>query len=115
MVNREIRERIDFTKGNGLVPVITTDATSGQVLMLAYMSPESLDRTLETGVACYYSRSRKSLWTKGETSGHFQYVREILADCDTDTLLMKVDQVDVACHTGAVSCFFNPLYRKEDE
>lgn len=114
MVNQEIFDRIDFEKGGGLVPVITADVKTGNVLMLAYMNRESLKRTVETGVACYWSRSRNKFWIKGETSGHYQHVREIVADCDTDTLLMKVEQVGVACHTGAPSCFFNLLYRKDD-
>lgn len=91
---------------DGLIAAIAQDAGNGQVLMHAYMSAEALARTLETGLAHYYSRSRKRLWRKGEESGHVQRVREILYDCDADTLLLKVDQVVAACHTGNRSCFF---------
>ena len=94
---------------NGLIPVITQDGANGQVLMLAYMNAEAVARTLETGLAHYYSRSRKRLWRKGEESGHVQRVQEILYDCDGDTLLLKVDQVVAACHTGNRSCFFRRL------
>lgn len=91
----------------GLVPAIAQDATSGEVLMLAWMNRDSLALTLETGDAHYWSRSRKSLWKKGETSGHIQHVRELRLDCDGDTLLLKVEQVGgIACHTGRRHCFF---------
>jgi phosphoribosyl-AMP cyclohydrolase len=94
----------------GLVPAIAQDAESGEVLMMAWMNREALARTLETGEAVYWSRSRKALWHKGETSGHFQKVREIRLDCDGDTLLLKVEQVGgVACHTGRRRCFFHKL------
>ncbi|MBL8522505.1 MAG: phosphoribosyl-AMP cyclohydrolase [Betaproteobacteria bacterium] len=95
---------------HGLVPAIAQDATTNEVLMLAYMNRESLKLTLETGDAHYWSRSRKALWKKGETSGHIQHVRELRLDCDGDTLLMKVEQVGgIACHTGRRRCFFNRL------
>ncbi len=94
---------------NGLMPAIVQDILNGQVLMHAYMNAEALDRTLQTGVAHYYSRSRQCLWRKGEQSGHVQRVREILYDCDADTLLLKVDQEVAACHTGSRSCFFRGL------
>ena len=81
--------------------------------MLAYMSRESLQLTLEKGLACYYSRSRQSLWLKGETSGHFQHVKKIKVDCDADTILLQVEQEGAACHTGARSCFYRTLYEKE--
>jgi phosphoribosyl-AMP cyclohydrolase len=97
---------IDFAKGDGLVPVIVQDATSGAVLMLAYMNQESYDRTVATGYATYWSRSRKSFWVKGETSGHKQKVRAIHVDCDGDTVLLRVDQQGAACHEGYPSCFF---------
>jgi phosphoribosyl-AMP cyclohydrolase len=97
---------IDFAKGDGLVPVIVQDATSGAVLMLAYMNQESYDRTVATGYATYWSRSRKSFWVKGETSGHKQRVRAIHVDCDGDTVLLRVDQEGAACHEGYPSCFF---------
>ncbi len=94
---------------NGLIPVVVQDIRNGQVLMHAYMNAEALDRTLQTGLAHYYSRSRQCLWRKGEESGHVQHVREILYDCDADTLLLKVDQEVAACHTGNRSCFFRRL------
>lgn len=103
---------LDAVKWNesGLVPVIAQDFTSGEVLMLAWMTREALALTLERGEAVYWSRSRNALWHKGETSGHFQRVREIRLDCDADALLIKVEQVGgVACHTGRRHCFFNKL------
>ena len=94
----------------GLVPAVAQDATSGEVLMVAWMNRESLARTVETGEATYWSRSRKALWKKGETSGHVQRVRELRLDCDGDTLVLKVESVGgVACHTGRRRCFFNLL------
>lgn len=97
----------NFTKGDGLVPVIAQDYESGVVLMLAYMNEESYNETLATGRAVYYSRSRKKLWRKGEESGNVQWVKEIYIDCDEDTLLIKVEQVGkAACHEGYQSCFF---------
>jgi phosphoribosyl-AMP cyclohydrolase len=95
---------------DGLVPAIAQDATSGEVLMLAWMSRESLARTVETGQAVYWSRSRKALWRKGETSGHVQRVIEIRHDCDADAILLRVEQAGgIACHTGRRRCFFNLL------
>lgn len=90
----------------GLVPAIAQSIASNEVLMLAYMSRESIEITLQKGLACYWSRSRNSLWVKGETSGHLQHVREIWLDCDGDTILLKVDQTGPACHTGQATCFF---------
>ena len=90
----------------GLVPAIIQDYQSGQVLMMAYMNAESLEKTMSTGKTWFYSRSRQSLWMKGETSGHIQTVKEILYDCDEDTLLIKVEQTGAACHTGHYSCFY---------
>lgn len=101
--------KVDFEKGNGLVPAIVQDAISGEVLMLGYMNEESLRKTLETGLATYWSRSRNELWTKGETSDHYQHVQEIRIDCDEDTLLVKVIQDGAACHTGNRSCFYRLL------
>ena len=98
---------------DGLVPVVGQDFQTGEVLMLAYMNEESLNATIRTGKMTYYSRSRKALWVKGETSGHTQYVKSLTADCDFDTILAKVSQVGVACHTGAPSCFFNEIVKKE--
>lgn len=98
----------------GLLPVVTQDIFSGQVLMVAYMNQEAFEKTIETKKVHYYSRSRKSLWLKGETSGHYQHVKEMLVDCDNDTLLVKVIQEGAACHTGNKSCFFtNILDTKE--
>jgi len=98
----------DFRKNSdGLLPVVVQEASTGIVLMVAYMNEEAYDQTVETGRMTYYSRSRKQLWIKGETSGHFQYVRSLTGDCDMDTLLAKVDQIGPACHTGSHSCFFN--------
>ena len=92
---------------NGLIPAIAQDALSGQVLMHAYMNAEALARTLETGLAHYYSRSRGRLWRKGEESGHVQEVRSVLLDCDADTILLRVHQIGgAACHTGHRSCFY---------
>lgn len=98
---------LDFDKAGGLVPVVAQDAATGQVLMLAWMNREAFDETLRTGRAVYYSRSRGRLWRKGEESGHVQHVREVLVDCDADTVLLKVEQVGgAACHEGYASCFF---------
>lgn len=93
----------------GLVPAIIQDINSGQVLMCAYMNRESLTKTIEKGETHFWSRSRQKLWHKGETSRHFQLVKEIWLDCDNDTLLIKVEQKGVACHTGHYSCFFRLL------
>ena len=98
---------IDFAKGDGLVPVIVQDAASGAVLMLAYMNQESFARTVATGWATYWSRSRNAFWVKGETSGHRQKVTAIHVDCDGDTILLRVEQEGgAACHEGYPSCFF---------
>lgn len=94
---------------NGLVPAIVQDATTQRVLMLAYMNAESLARTLETGLATFWSRRRRELWKKGETSGNIQRVREVRYDCDGDTILLLVDPAGPACHTGEVSCFYRSL------
>jgi phosphoribosyl-AMP cyclohydrolase len=97
----------NFDKENGLIPAIVQDVASGEVLMLAFMNNEAYEETLRTGFACYYSRSRKRLWRKGEESGHVQEVAEILIDCDADTVLLKVRQRGgAACHEGYKSCFF---------
>ncbi len=99
---------------NGLVPAIAQDATTGEVLMMAWMNADSLRHTLETREVTYWSRSRGRLWRKGETSGHTQTLVEAYVDCDGDTLLLKVDQVGPACHTGATACFFRRLERRTD-
>jgi phosphoribosyl-AMP cyclohydrolase len=99
--------KLDFEKGGGVLPVVTQDHESGEVLMLAYMNREAWERTLRTGYAHYWSRSRGKLWKKGETSGNLQEVREIRVDCDGDCLLLKVFQRGgAACHTGHRSCFY---------
>jgi phosphoribosyl-AMP cyclohydrolase len=102
---------IDFEKGGGVIPVVTQDHTSGKLLMVAYMNREAFEETVATGHACYFSRSRNRLWRKGEESGNFQTVREIRIDCDTDTILLSVDQHGdhAACHEGYESCFFRVL------
>lgn len=97
----------NFDKGEGLVPAVVQDEETGEILMLAYMNKEAWLKTLATGKAHYWSRSRQSLWLKGETSGHVQLVREVRLDCDEDTILLKVKQLgDTACHTGHRSCFY---------
>ena len=94
---------------DGMVPVIAQDYQTNEVLMLAYMNEEAFNQTVKTGRMTYYSRSRQKLWLKGETSGHFQYVKSLTIDCDLDTLLAKVDQVGAACHTGNPTSFFQPI------
>ncbi len=101
--------RIKFDKTTGLVPVIVQDQRSREVLMLAYANKEALLKTLETGYAHYWSRERERLWKKGETSGNVQRIVDIMTDCDTDAILYVVEQIGVACHTGAKSCFHNAL------
>ena len=98
---------------DGLIPVIVQDYTTNDVLMCAYMNEEAFHATINCGKMTYYSRSRQELWMKGETSGHIQYVKELTADCDFDTIRAKVSQVGVACHTGNPSCFFNEIVKKE--
>ena len=98
---------------DALIPCITQDYRTGEVLMLAYMNKESFEKTVETGKMTYYSRSRRELWTKGDTSGHYQYVKSLTIDCDNDTILAKVAQIGAACHTGNRSCFFTPILEKE--
>lgn len=106
---------LDFKKQGGLVPVIVTDDKTGHILMLAYMNEEAYQKTLASKEMHYWSRSRQEIWHKGETSGHFQYVKSMKTDCDRDTLLVSVEQEGVACHTGAYSCFFNTIYSNNDE
>ena len=110
MVNEQPGQLPDFSRGEGLLPAIAQDATSGQVLMLAWMNAESFAQTVTTGKAVYYSRSRGRLWRKGEESGHEQLVRGIFVDCDGDTILLQVEQLGgVACHEGYESCFFRQV------
>lgn len=103
---KEILQKLKFNSA-GLIPAIAQDAKTGEVLMLAYMNLESLEITLETKFATYFSRSRNALWKKGDTSGHVQEVVSITADCDFDSILLKVKQTGVACHAGKKTCFFN--------
>lgn len=106
----------DFkVNSDGMVPVVVQDYRTLEVLMVAYMNEEAYENTLKTGKMTYYSRSRNELWLKGDTSGHFQYVKSLSADCDMDTILAKVSQVGAACHTGAKSCFFNEITKKDYE
>lgn len=102
---------IDFEKSGGVVPVVAQDYASGRVLMVAYMNREAFDETVRTGHACYFSRSRNRLWRKGEESGNYQVVREIRTDCDSDTILLRVEQHGdgAACHEGYESCFYRVL------
>ena len=98
---------LDFKKSGGLIPAVAQDWQSGEVLMLAYISPESWAETLASGYATYFSRSRNKLWKKGESSGHLQKIHSILVDCDLDTVIFKVEQLGPgACHTGHRSCFY---------
>ncbi len=99
---------------NGLIPAIVVDAKSKEVLTVAYMNEESLNVTMQEKKTCFFSRSRQTLWRKGETSGNVQHVVSITADCDKDALVVKVEKEGPACHTGAESCFFNPLYINEE-
>ena len=102
--------KLDFSKTGGLIPAIVQDNETGDVLMLAYMNQEAFDATLATGKASYFSRSRQTLWIKGETSGNVQLVKEIRIDCDDDTVLIKVEQLGgAACHTGHRSCFHKKI------
>ena len=101
------------TNADGLLPVVVQHYKTQEVLMVAYMNEEAFYMTVKTGKMTYFSRSRQSLWVKGETSGHFQYVKSLTIDCDNDTILAKVDQVGAACHTGNRTCFFKPLMKKE--
>lgn len=94
---------------DGMLTVVVQDYKTNQVLMVAYMNEESYNKTIETKIMTYWSRSRDELWIKGDTSGHYQYVKSLTADCDKDTLLAKVEQVGAACHTGSYSCFFNEI------
>jgi phosphoribosyl-AMP cyclohydrolase len=99
---------------SGLLTCVATDAATGELLMVAHMNEEALRRTIDTGEAWYFSRSRKALWRKGETSGHVQRVREIRTDCDQDAVWIKVEQVGAACHTGRHSCFYRKVEKGED-
>ncbi len=107
-VNEEMLGLLKYNQ-DGLIPAIVQDSFTNQVLMLAYMNEESLNRTMQTGQTCFYSRSRKKFWVKGETSGHIQKVKQVLVDCDGDALLIRVEQIGTACHTGTYSCFYRDI------
>ena len=109
MTEEQLLKKLDFKKGNGLIPVVVQDAESKEVLMMAYANMEALKKTLSLGYAHYWSRSRKKLWMKGETSGNTQKIRKVMTDCDYDTLLYVVNQKGPACHTGEYTCFFNKI------
>jgi len=104
-MTEELMRKLDWKKGNGLIPVVVQDAETKATLMLAYANKEALEKTLSTGYAHYWSRSRGKLWMKGETSGHTQKIKQVIADCDYDTLLYIVEQKGFVCHTGAETCF----------
>lgn len=104
-------ENLKFDE-KGLIPAIAQDCETGEVLMVAYMNAESLRRTLATGLATYWSRSRQEYWVKGETSGHLQHVKEIYVDCDGDAILLKVEQIGAACHTGYRTCFYRRVTKE---
>lgn len=105
-----MNDLLDFEKQGGLIPAIAQDWKTGEILMVAYMNKESFEETLRTNKACYFSRSRNKLWRKGEESGNVQVVKEIRTDCDSDTLVLKVEQIGgAACHTGNRSCFFRKI------
>lgn len=110
-MTEQLKTFINTLKYNndGLIPAVAQDVKDNQILMLAYMNKESLRQTMQTGYACYYSRSRKELWVKGETSGHRQRVVTIRVDCDLDTLLVLVEQTGPACHEGYKTCFFREV------
>ena len=107
------KDNLDQMKYNsdGLIPAIVQDYKNNEVLMMAYMNIDSLRETIKVGKTCFWSRSRKTYWVKGETSGHFQHVKEISYDCDCDTLLIKVEQIGAACHTNQRSCFYRKIER----
>jgi len=107
----EVLKKISFN-AEGLVPVIVQDIKTDEVLMMAWMNKEALRKTITSGKAYFWSRSRKKLWLKGESSGHYQLVREIWVDCDEDTLLIKVEQIEAACHKGYKSCFFRKINKR---
>lgn len=118
-IQKEIEEGTEFSpqfNSQGLIPAIAQDAKTGEVLMAAYMNREALDKTVQTGQAVYYSRSRQKLWKKGEQSGHVQKVEQILTDCDQDCIILKVNVDQGQCHTGFQSCFYRALKKagKED-
>jgi len=111
---KEVINKLDFSKIKGnLIPVIAQDYHSNEVLMLAFANKIAIEKTLETGIAHYYSRSRQKIWKKGETSGHIQEIKEILIDCDNDSILIKVQQTGAACHKGYYSCFHKKIKNRD--
>lgn len=116
-VAQSFESNLDFDTfkldANGLIPCITQDYKTNEVFMMAYMNKEAFYKTLETGYMTYFSRSRQKLWKKGEESGHLQFVKELIIDCDKDTLLARVAQIGAACHTGNPTCFFTSLTKKQ--
>jgi len=110
MTTAELLDKLDFKKGNGLVPVVVQDAKTKETLMLAYANRQAVENTLNTGNATYWSRSRNELWVKGATSGNTQKIVSVTADCDFDALLYVVEQKGVVCHTGAATCFHNKVH-----
>jgi phosphoribosyl-AMP cyclohydrolase len=108
-MTKDLLEKLDFKKGNGLIPVVVQDAKTKETLMLAYANREAVENTLKTRCATYWSRSRNELWVKGATSGHTQKIISVTTDCDYDALLYVVEQTGNVCHTGAVTCFHNKL------
>lgn len=107
----DLLEKVSFNN-ESLLPVIVQDINGGEVLMMAWMDKEALRKTIDSGKAYFWSRSRKKLWLKGESSGHYQLVREMRIDCDEDTLLIKVEQIKAACHKGYKSCFFREINKE---
>ncbi|MHA1300851.1 MAG: phosphoribosyl-AMP cyclohydrolase [Candidatus Helarchaeota archaeon] len=108
---KEIIKKLDFSKLNGLIAVITQDIKTNKVVMVAFANDEAVLKTLTTGFAHYWSRSRNTLWKKGGTSGHLQIIKEIYVDCDQDALLLKIEQTTAACHTGYFSCFYRKIVK----
>jgi phosphoribosyl-AMP cyclohydrolase len=109
LLNKIVENLKEIKYSNGLIPAIIQDYKSKEVLMLAYMNEESIKKTLDTGTTWFWSRSRNEFWNKGATSGNYQYVKNITIDCDGDTLLIKVEQIRAACHTGNRSCFYRDI------
>ncbi len=111
----EIINLPDFSKNNGLISAIVQDYKSKEVLMSAFMNKEAWEESINSGKACYFSRSRQSLWKKGETSGHVQHIKDIRIDCDNDCVLLFVEQIGAACHTNHISCFYRQITQENDQ
>jgi len=114
MIKCKIENFNELKLQSGLIPAIVQDYTNGEVLMMAYMNEESFKKTIDTGKTWFYSRSRDELWNKGATSGNYQYVKNIKMDCDKDTLLINVEQIGAACHTGNRTCFYSEIYNNKE-